>query len=122
MSQRLAFMISTALTVLVLLAGAGLAVRAINASDDPSDDTTLSATASNDQASDGGLTDDQKNELIDQLQTSNETLARSYDRISSLLDQIDELEQQNATLREREEKYQQLLSQAQASGVVAAAP
>jgi len=100
--------LSTALTVLVLLAGTGLAIRAIGASEDAPDDeqSVASATGADD------LIDSRLSDAIEQLQRSNDALAHSYERINALLDDVHELEQQNATLREREAQYQNLLAQA----------
>ena len=108
MSQRAALILSIALTVLVLLAGTGLAIRAIAASTDAPDDeqTSASATVADD------LVDGRLSDAIEQLQRSNDALAHSYERINALLDEVHELEQQNATLREREAQYQNLLAEA----------
>jgi hypothetical protein len=110
MSQRAALLISTAITVLTLLAALGVGVHVWRA------DAGATATGTVDEIT--GPTDAdieqerQYREQFDRLQASNAALAASYDRIAGLLDDVEQLRAQNAELREREARYQERLAEA----------
>jgi hypothetical protein len=108
MSQRAALLISTALAVLTLLGGIGLAARVMGAepydqaADQPtSTDTPVALAASAVDA-----------EELERLQSFNEALKASYVRITALLETVDQLRSQNAALRERESVYEERLAEA----------
>jgi hypothetical protein len=112
MSQRVALLISTSLTILILFAGVSLAIQVRRANADP-DVVAAGAAPDDGPAADTDPTRDQEYQTyFEQLQAANSALAASYGRITALLDNIEQLRQQNAQLREREAQYQRLLTEA----------
>ena len=117
MLQRTALIISTALTVLTVLVGLGLALR-VASSSAPIEDAADGSRSSeqNDPAAryseQNAEQDAVYREAFERLSAANTALATSYQRIDALREEMRQLQEQNATLRQREATYQERLAQA----------
>lgn len=110
MSQRIAFLVSAALTAVILLAGVGLTARLMRNESTAAD--AGEAVAADGAADESQAQDQTYQEAFTRLQQANTALAASYDRIAGLLDRVDALQAQNAQLRAREVEYQDRLTEA----------
>jgi hypothetical protein len=108
-TQRTALTISTAFTVLILLAALGLSVRVLRADVDAG---IASNETDSDAAAGAAAQDRQSYEYVQRLQESNDALAASFRRQLDLLDELDRVRAENALFRERERLYQERLAEA----------
>jgi hypothetical protein len=108
-AQRTALAISTAFTVLILLAALGLSVRVLGPSADP---VTPGDDSDSDVAAGTADRDPQIHEYMRRLQESNDALTASYRRQIGLLNELEQLRAENALLRNRDRQYQERLTEA----------
>jgi hypothetical protein len=110
MSQRAAVAIAAALAAFTLIGALALSARLVRGNVAT---VAVSETAASDAlAETDPEQDDAYRQASDRLQEANAALAASYERITTLLDDVAALQAQNAQLREREALYQQRLAEA----------